>query len=95
MVLNTCLPKGVSYFSFASKGAVQYDNGIYQYINYPYVLKFDGEKAIELYDIMEDELQQKNLIDKATSVEVQQEMTKYLKAIIQQYTNRLIDNKLY
>ena len=71
--------------------AVNYTNEVYQYYKENYVLLFDGEKSIGLYDIHHDPLMSKNIIDKAF---VTEQMELKLKAIIQQYMSRMVNNRL-
>lgn len=70
--------------------AVNYLNGVYQYVKYGYVLQFDGTKSKALYSI-NDPLMQKNLLGK---VAVQSKMERELKAIIQQYMYRMVNDQL-
>lgn len=72
--------------------AVNFLNGIYQIIDNEYVLQFDGNKSIALYSYSDDKLLENNLIneypEKVKNLEI------ILKAYIQQYNNRLIENRL-
>jgi phosphoglycerol transferase MdoB-like AlkP superfamily enzyme len=95
LVLNRTLPANTPYYSLAGKYAIQYDNGIYQLIDYPYVLKFDGGKTIEFYNTESDPLLQKNLVNQPFNQQKQNSLERYLKAVIQQYNNGLIDNKTH
>ena len=70
--------------------AVNYLNGIYQYVRYGYVLQFDGTHTKALYSL-DDRLMKHNLIGK---VEVQPQMERELKAVIQQYMERMTQNRL-
>ena len=70
--------------------AVNYLNGIYQYVKYGYVLQFDGKQAKGIY-LLTDRLMQHNLKGK---VPQQTQMERELKAIIQQYMMRMTKNKL-
>ena len=70
--------------------AVNYLNGIYQYVKYGYVLQFDGQKTRAVY-ALDDRLMKTNLIGK---VPQQQQMELELKAIIQQYMERMTQNRL-
>ena len=72
--------------------AVNYLNGVYQYVKYGYVLQFDGTKSKALYSI-DDPTMKRNLLGKA-AVSEQQEMERELKAIIQQYMYRMVNDKL-
>ena len=70
--------------------AVNYLNGIYQYVKYGYVLQFDGKQTKGIYQLT-DRLMQHNLKGK---VPQQTQMERELKAIIQQYMMRMTKNKL-
>ena len=70
--------------------AVNYLSGIYQYIKHGYVLQFDGQKTKAVYSL-QDSLMRKNLVGK---VKEQGQMEKELKAIIQQYMERMTQNRL-
>lgn len=70
--------------------AVNYLNGIYQYVRYGYVLQFDGSHTKALYSL-DDRLMKNNLMG---IVEVQPQMELELKAIIQQYMERMAQNRL-
>ena len=60
--------------------AVNYLNGYYQYVRYGYVIQFDGTFTTAIYSL-DDKLMKNNIKGK---VEVQQQMERELKAIIQQ-----------
>ena len=70
--------------------AVNYLNGIYQYVRYGYVLQFDGTNTKGIYKL-DDRIMQHNLIGK---VPQQSQMESELKAIIQQYMMRMTQNRL-
>ena len=70
--------------------AVNYLNGIYQYVKYGYVLQFDGTHTKAVYSLT-DRLMKNNLMGK-TPIESQMELE--LKAIIQQYMLRMTQNRL-
>ena len=70
--------------------AVNYLNGIYQYVKYGYVLQFDGTDTKAIYSL-EDRLMKNNLKGKT---EMQPQMERELKAIIQQYMERMSQNRL-
>jgi phosphoglycerol transferase MdoB-like AlkP superfamily enzyme len=70
--------------------AVNYLNGIYQYVKYGYVLQFDGTNTKAVYSL-EDRLMKNNLKGK---VKEQSQMERELKAIIQQYMERMSQNRL-
>ena len=70
--------------------AVNYLNGIYQYVRYGYVLQFDGTKTKAVYRL-DDRLMQHNIMGK---VDVQAQMEREVKAIVQQYMERMTQNRL-
>lgn len=70
--------------------AVNYLNGIYQYVRYGYVLQFDGTTTKAVYRL-DDRLMKHNLKGK---VKEQAQMEQELKAIIQQYMERMTQNRL-
>jgi len=70
--------------------AVNYLNGIYQYVKWGYVLQFDGQKTTGVYSL-EDKLMEHNLVG---SVAEQGRMELELKAVIQQYMMRMKTNRL-
>jgi phosphoglycerol transferase MdoB-like AlkP superfamily enzyme len=71
--------------------AVNYLDGIYQYAKNGYVLQFDGEKSIGFYELT-DYLMAHNLVEQRS--EQQQQMEQEVKAIIQQYMMRMLENRL-
>ena len=70
--------------------AINYLDGIYQFCKGDYVLQFDGQQTIGFY-ALKDYQMKKNL--KGLMPE-QRQMEKEVKAIIQQYMARMIDNRL-
>ncbi len=70
--------------------AVNYLNGIYQYVKHGYVLQWDGTQTKAIYKLT-DLLMQHNLVGK---VKEQQQMETELKAIIYQYMYRMVNDKL-
>ncbi|WP_157600638.1 LTA synthase family protein [Rufibacter sp. DG15C] len=87
------------YFSFGknmlnpTEGnfAVNYQGG-YQWTEGEYLLQHDGANALGLFNYREDKFLKKDL--KGTLPEIQTPMERKLKAFIQQYNNRMVDNKL-
>ena len=75
--------------------AVNYLNGIYQYVRNGYVLQFDGRKSKAFYSLS-DSLMQHNLLEKSEAVANTQlpQMERQLKAIIQQYMERMKQDRL-
>jgi phosphoglycerol transferase MdoB-like AlkP superfamily enzyme len=73
--------------------AVNYFNGDYQYFKGDYMLQFDGEKTIAVYRFKTDKLLKKNLSGEIDS-SVRERMEDELKAIIQQYMERMVNDEL-
>ena len=74
----------------AETWAVNWNNGIYQFMQGDYMIQFDGEKVIAVYNFKTDTLLSCNLLG---SVDVSA-MEMYLKAVIQQYMQRMNSNNL-
>lgn len=72
--------------------AVNYFNGIYQFVKGNYLLQFDGTKTKAVYEFKKDKLLKNNLLGKTGKNEL--EMESQLKAIIQSYMQRMTENKL-
>ncbi len=70
--------------------AVNYLNGIYQYVRDGYVLQYDGAQVKGLYRL-DDRLMKNDLKGK---VPLQQQLESELQAIIQQYMERMTQNRL-
>jgi arylsulfatase A-like enzyme len=70
--------------------AVNYLNGIYQYVKHGHVLQFDGTQTRAVYALT-DSLMKQNLVGK---VPQQAQMERELKAIIQQYMERMTQDRL-
>ena len=71
--------------------AVNYLNGIYQYIKYGYVLQWDGKQTKAIYRVT-DALMKHNLLG---HVPEQAKMERELKAIIYQYMYRMVHDKMH
>ncbi|MBL4668522.1 MAG: LTA synthase family protein [Flavobacteriales bacterium] len=88
---------GNNAFSPEEKFAIQYINGAYQIITKDHFLIFDGEKTTSFYYLPNDSLLQNNFVNQTLSYQRKVDLNrleKKLKAIIQQYNNRLINNQL-
>lgn len=72
--------------------AVNYLNGIYQYVKGDWLLQFDGQKAKALYRFRTDLLLKDNLLSKEPKVAA--DMERQVKAIIQSYMTRMVNNQL-
>ena len=76
--------------------AVNYLNGIYQYVKHGYVLQFDGERTKAMYELG-DSLMEKNIIKELENYkikELKEEMEQEVKAIVQQYMERMTEDRL-
>jgi phosphoglycerol transferase MdoB-like AlkP superfamily enzyme len=70
--------------------AVNYLNGTYQYVKHGHVLQFDGQQSKGIYALT-DSLMKHNLLGKLPQ---QKQMERELKAIVQQYMERMVNNQL-
>ena len=70
--------------------AVNYLNGIYQYVKYDHVLQFDGQQTKAVYALTDSLMQH----DVKGRVPQQQRMEQELKSIIQQYMERMTQDRL-
>ena len=71
--------------------AVNYLNGVYQFFKGEYMIQFDGTRTTAVYAFKNDPLLKNNLVGKVAE---QGEMELELKAIIQQYMERMNRNQL-
>ena len=71
--------------------AVNYLNGIYQYVKHGYVMQFDGQRTKAVY-ALSDSLMQHNIVGQVAQ---QPQMERELKAIIQQYMERMTQDRLH
>jgi len=84
---------GNSVFSDPEENfSINYLNGLYHFVYDGYAVSFDGENLKSLHKYPEDRLLNNNL--KGTMPEVELRLTRKLKAVIQQYNNKIIENKL-
>ena len=67
-------------------------NDTYQIIRGDYAMQFDGKSILALYNYKKDPLLKQNLMQREPIKS--KEMETFLKAVIQQYNNRMINNKL-
>ncbi len=86
---------GSSIFDNESKHfSVNHSGGIYQLLEDNFLLLFDGQNSIGFYDATKDRTLQNNLISDKKYSENIVKSENFLKAILQQYNNRLAKNKL-
>lgn len=74
--------------------AVNYNNGIYQYVKGDYVIRFDGGKVKGAYNYKADWFMIKDLKDTPACKARFAQMERELKGIIQSYMTRMTDNRL-
>lgn len=72
--------------------AINYSNGVYHFMYDDYYLMFDGQKVLGAFRWKEDRLLKQNLYNTADST-IQKAET-FLKAYIQSFNDRVINNKL-
>ncbi|MDR1593325.1 MAG: LTA synthase family protein [Prevotellaceae bacterium] len=73
------------------KFVVNYNNRLFQFIQNDCFMQFDGQETKAVYNYKTDIFLQKNLLG---TVDEQPKMETTLKAIIQQYISRMIENKM-
>jgi hypothetical protein len=84
---------GNNLFATGTKGfAVNYLGGIYTLVKDGYSLEFDGYRTRALFNLKSDPLQQNNLAWKGEKA--QENLELFLRAYLQQYNNRMIENRL-
>jgi phosphoglycerol transferase MdoB-like AlkP superfamily enzyme len=72
--------------------AFNHKDNAYQLFMGDYILLFDGTKSIGLYNFKIDKMIEHNLLD--TQPEIALPLERKIKAMIQQYNNRMIEDKL-
>jgi phosphoglycerol transferase MdoB-like AlkP superfamily enzyme len=85
----------MGFDAFANKQdnfAVNNNDGTFSFYQGDYLLINDGKVNLSLFNLKTDRLTKNNLLDKEPLIA--EEMAKHLKAFIQQYNNRMIENKL-
>lgn len=83
---NNLLNDSINHFAINSSG------NIYQMAMGDYFIQFDGNTEIGFYNFKDDVLLMDNLVEQ--QLPEMESMTQVIKAFIQQYVNRMIDNKL-
>jgi len=68
------------------------DAGVMQYMEGDYLLRFDGKKPIGLYQFKQDMTLKNNIL--MLHPDIASQMTLKIKAVLQQYNNRLIHDKM-
>lgn len=92
--INTSIVSfGNSMFSKNTKYLVGFSSNNYFYAEEDKVLLFDGENSTGLFQLSSDSLIQNNLLGNSENNTTKTKLENKLKAILQQYNNRLIENK--
>lgn len=98
-----CLGYDAPYFAFGEDAltgtkahpyAVCYNNPVYQILSDSLLLQFDGQQLTAVYTLQDDRLLQHNRIEQMADDPEVQAMLTYLKAYIQQYISRMVENRL-
>ena len=84
---------GNSIFSDNKSYSINFAEGFYQYFKDDFMLSFDGERSTSLNSLSNDSYLKHNLV--SDSVRLTSKLELETKAIIQQYSNRLLNNKFY
>jgi phosphoglycerol transferase MdoB-like AlkP superfamily enzyme len=79
-------PEGSEPFAF------NYKDDVYQLFQGDYLLQFDGKRTLGFYNYKTDRMMKDNLAQQSS--EQQQRMERKVKAIIQQYNNRMVEDRL-
>ena len=72
--------------------SLAYLNNIYQLITDKYVLQFDGSNAVALFNLETDPGLEENVLE--VEAEIAKELEREIKAMVQSYNNRMINNQL-
>jgi phosphoglycerol transferase MdoB-like AlkP superfamily enzyme len=78
--------------SASARFSIHYISGLYGLMKDGYYLENNGTRTTALFNITTDPLQSKNLAGREKEVQARMEL--FLNAYIQQYNNRLIENRL-
>jgi phosphoglycerol transferase MdoB-like AlkP superfamily enzyme len=76
----------------AARFSVHYISGVFGLIKDGYLLESDGTKTTAFYDLQKDTLQKNNL--RLMNPPAMKPLETFLKAYLQQYNNRLVENRL-
>ena len=87
------LAYGTNLFdSTAQHFSIHNASGLFGLIKDGYLLEYDGTGSTGLYDLKKDSLQKNNLVGKGLDAKKNLEI--FMKAFLQQYNNRIIENRL-
>ena len=71
---------------------INFRDGVYQFFEDDYLIQFDGKRVVGVYLFKEDYLMTHNLKNQFKEIELRAVIK--IKAFMQQYNNRMIDNRL-
>ncbi len=83
---------GKSVFNDNIRYSFQYENGEWQIMDHQFILFFDGNQALSMFDYTRDELMSKDIL-KVNKTEAER-LTNVIKSVIQQHNHAMIANKL-
>jgi phosphoglycerol transferase MdoB-like AlkP superfamily enzyme len=72
--------------------AFNYKDQAYQFFQGDYLLQFDGNRSVGLFNFKKDKMLEKNLVNE--KADVVKSLEPKVKAVIQQYNNRMIEDKM-
>ena len=72
--------------------SVHYSSSVYGMMKDRYLIEFDGSRTTHLFNLQADPLQKRDVLTR--DLAEKQKLENFLKAFIQQYNNRLIENRL-
>ncbi len=81
--------------SDSKKYSINYNGGVYQYIDSSYCYQFNGQSSIALYNWKKDSMLTKNLINEQKSMNLVQYYDVKLKKMIQLYNHSMVNNKMF
>ncbi|RAW01481.1 LTA synthase family protein [Pseudochryseolinea flava] len=82
------------FHSTSPSCAWNYKDDVFQYYEGDLMLQFDGKRSIALYNFKTDIMLSNNLVKDPSYKERVLQLEQKIKAIIQQYNNRMVDNNL-
>ena len=74
--------------------AVNYNNGIYQWVQDSLLIQYDGQTTLSLYNYEADPLLRHNLLHSPAHTTQLHDMEQQLKAVVQSYMERMTSNQL-
>jgi hypothetical protein len=72
--------------------AFNYKDNVYQFFDGDYLLQYDGSKPVALFEFKTDRMLEKDLVNEKP--DVVKNLERKVKAVIQQYNNRMIEDRM-